>query len=159
MAAVGSPTAHEDDDERAARAALAIVDAVRGLGFEVRIGLEGGELVIDDGETSTFATGEAVNVAARLQQAAAPGEILIGPGVRELTIGRFEVEERGRFEPRGLGRELDAWCLIRPQQDLGRALRLTSPFIGREPELELLENTWSRALRDRRDRKSTRLNS
>src|SRR6266540_3158883 len=150
MAAFGIPTAHEDDAERAARAALAIVDAVHGLGLEVRIGLEAGELVIDDGETSTFATGEAVNVAARLQQAAAPGEILIGPVVRELTIGRFEVEERGRFEPRGLGRELDAWCLIGPQQGLGRALRLTSPFIGREPELELLENTWSRALRDRR---------
>ena len=150
MAAFGIPTAHEDDAERAARAALAIVDAVQALGLEVRIGLEAGELVIDDGETSTFATGEAVNVAARLQQAAAPGEILIGPVVRELTIGRFEVEERGRFEPRGLGRELDAWRLIRPQQGLGRALRLTSPFIGREPELELLENTWSRALRDRR---------
>src|SRR6266540_1770956 len=96
MAAFGIPIAHEDDAERAARAALAIVDAVQGLGLEVRIG----------------------------------------------------VEARGRFEPRGLGRELDAWCLLRPQQGLGRALRLTSPFIGREPELELLENTWSRALRD-----------
>ena len=78
MAAFGIPIAHEDDAERAARAALAIVDAVEGLGLEVRIGLEAGELVIDDSEASTFATGEAVNVAARLQEAAAPGEVLIG---------------------------------------------------------------------------------
>ncbi len=150
MAAFGIPIAHEDDAERAARAALAIVDAVEGLGLEVRIGLEAGELVTDDSEASTFATGEAVNVAARLQEAAAPGEILIGPVVHDLTFGRFEVEERGRFEPRGLGRELYAWRLIRPQEGAGRAPRLTSPFIGREPELELLENTWSRALRDGR---------
>src|SRR6266702_8547391 len=96
------------------------------------------------------ATGEAVNVAARLQEAAAPGEVLIGPVVHDLTFGRFEVEDRGRFEPRGLGRELYAWRLIRSQEGLGRASRLTSPFMGREPELELLENTWSRALRDGR---------
>src|SRR5438093_9912440 len=79
MAAFGVPQAHEDDAERAARAALAILAAVEELGLEVRIGLEAGEVVADDGEASTFATGEAVNIAARLQQAATPGEILVGP--------------------------------------------------------------------------------
>src|SRR6266536_5858855 len=100
MAAFGIPQAHEDDAERAVRAGLGILENVRELGVQARVGIEAGEVVVDERD-STFATGEAVNVAARLQQAAAPGEILIGPVVRELTIGRFEVEERGRFEPRG----------------------------------------------------------
>ena len=84
MAAFGIPQAHEDDAERALRAAAAILDSVHGLGLEARIGVEAGEVVADDSD-STFATGEAVNVAARLQQAAAPGEILIGPFARRLT--------------------------------------------------------------------------
>ena len=81
MAAFGVPQAHEDDAERAIRAALAILDGVDELELEARIGIEAGEVVADDGD-STFATGEAVNLAARLQQAADPGEILIGPGAR-----------------------------------------------------------------------------
>src|ERR1041384_8279279 len=101
MAAFGVPQAHEDDAERAARAALAILAAVDELGLSVGMGLEAGEVVIDDGE-STFATGEPVNVAARLQQAAAPGEILFGPVARGL-LGRVEAEPRGDLELRGLG--------------------------------------------------------
>src|SRR5438128_2522682 len=69
MAAFGVPQSHEDDAERGARAALAILTAVEDLGLDVRIGVESGEVVFDDAE-STFATGEAVNVAARLQQLA-----------------------------------------------------------------------------------------
>ena len=72
MAAFGIPQAHEDDGERAIRAALAILDSVHDLGLEARIGVESGEVVADDTE-STFATGEAVNIAARLQQEAGPG--------------------------------------------------------------------------------------
>src|SRR5215468_8237604 len=77
MAAFGVPLTHEDDAERAVRAALEIVPLVEQLGLAVRIGIESGEIVIEDGD-STFATGEAVNLAARLQQGAQPGEILIG---------------------------------------------------------------------------------
>ena len=72
MAAFGIPQAHEDDAERAVRAASAILDSVHELGLEARIGIEAGEVVADESD-STFATGEAVNVAARLQQAAQPG--------------------------------------------------------------------------------------
>src|SRR3982750_2980597 len=81
MAAFGIPQAHEDDAERAVRAGLAILDSVPELG------LEAGEVVADDSD-STFATGEAVNVAARLEQAAEPGQILMGPGAHRLTLGR-----------------------------------------------------------------------
>src|ERR1043165_9292896 len=83
MAAFGVPIAHEDDAERALRAALQIVPTVAELGRRVRIGVESGEVVVEDAD-STFATGEAVNLAARLQQAAPEGAILIGPGVRRL---------------------------------------------------------------------------
>ena len=64
MAAFGIPQAHEDDAERAIRAALGILESVRELGLEVRIGIESGEVVVDDASESTFATGEAVNIAA-----------------------------------------------------------------------------------------------
>src|SRR5918992_221265 len=56
MAAFGVPQAHEDDAERGVRAALGIIDSVRELGLEVRIGVESGEVVVDDAESSTFAT-------------------------------------------------------------------------------------------------------
>src|SRR5947199_2784386 len=69
MAAFGVPLAHEDDAERAIRAGLATLEKVRELGLEARIGIESGEVVADDSD-STFATGEAVNLAARLQGAA-----------------------------------------------------------------------------------------
>ena len=78
MAAFGIPQAHEDDAERAVRAALAILDEVEQLELQARIGVESGEVVADDSD-STFATGEAVTVAARLEQAAEPGQLLIGP--------------------------------------------------------------------------------
>src|SRR5689334_8762838 len=61
MAAFGIPQAHEDDAERGVRAALGILDAVRELGLEARLGVESGEVVADDSD-STFATGEAVNL-------------------------------------------------------------------------------------------------
>src|ERR1041385_6125292 len=73
MAAFGVPRAHEDDPERALRAAFEILPTVDALGLGVRIGVEAGEVVVEDGD-STFATGEAVTLAARLQQAAKPGE-------------------------------------------------------------------------------------
>ena len=100
MAAFGVPVAHEDDAERAMRAAFAVVEAVRGLELEARIGIEAGEVVVEDAD-STFATGEAVNLAARLQQAAEPGEVRLGPAARRLAAGAVEVEDAGPLEVRG----------------------------------------------------------
>src|SRR5215211_6585181 len=92
MAAFGIPRAHEDDADRALRAALAILESVRGLGLEARIGVEAGEVLAGEG-TQTFATGPAVNVAARLEQAAAPNEILVGRGARGLAGPSIELED------------------------------------------------------------------
>jgi class 3 adenylate cyclase/tetratricopeptide (TPR) repeat protein len=149
MAAFGIPQAHEDDPERAVRAALAIREAVSDLGLEVRVGIESGEVVAEDAD-STFATGEPVNIAARLQQAAAPGEILLGPAVHRLTQDRIISREPESLTVRGFERELPVWRLEAADEDTGRALQVSAPFVGREAELELLENTYSRAVRDKR---------
>jgi class 3 adenylate cyclase/tetratricopeptide (TPR) repeat protein len=149
MAAFGIPQAHEDDAERGVRAALAILDSVQQLGLVARVGIESGEVVADDTD-STFATGEAVNVAARLQQAAAPGEALMGPTAYRLTLGRVEVEDRGLLDLRGLGEPIPAWRLLAVTDEPGRAVSVSGPFVGREAELELLENTFARAVRDER---------
>ncbi len=144
MAAFGVPQAHEDDAERAVRAAFAVLDAVHELGLEARIGIESGEVVVDDGD-STFATGEAVNVAARLQQASTPGEIVLGPGARRLTVAQVEVEDRGPVEVRG--REpVWSWRAARVLE--GRQRRAKVPFVGRETELDLLRNVYERSVRE-----------
>lgn len=149
MAAFGIPQAHEDDAERAVRAAAAILDSVHGLGLEARIGVEAGEVVADETE-STFATGEAVNVAARLQQAAQPGEILVGPFARRLTLGAVDTEEVGPLDLKGFGEPLLAWRLTGVLESDGRVPSVAAAFVGREYELELLQNTLSRVVRDRR---------
>ncbi len=150
MAAFGIPQAHEDDAERAIRAALGILDSVKELGLDVRIGIESGEVVVDDASESTFATGEAVNIAARLQQAAPVNSIMIGPGAHRLTLGRFEVEDEGPVEIRGRAEPVWAWRIICLAGVSGRAGVRRAPLVGRDAELELLENTYLRAVRDKR---------
>ena len=148
MAAFGIPQAHEDDAERAVRSALLILETVGELELEARIGIESGEVVADSSD-STFATGEPVNIAARLQQQAQPGQVLLGPGTHRLTLGRIEAEELGPIELRGLEQSLWTWAALGVS---GRRARtaVEAPFIGREAEHELLENTFARAVRDRR---------
>src|SRR5215210_3505210 len=134
MAAFGIPQAHEDDAERAVRAALGIMESVAELGLEARIGV---------------ATGEAVNVAARLQQAASPNSILIGPGAQRLTLGCFELDDEGPIDVKGLSQPVWTWRVlshIRTQA----TRKFAAPLVGRDAELELLENTYARAVRDRR---------
>jgi class 3 adenylate cyclase/tetratricopeptide (TPR) repeat protein len=149
MAAFGVPLAHEDDAERAVRAGLATLERVRELQLEARIGIESGEVVAEDGD-STFATGEAVNLAARLQQHASPNEILVGPGTAALLRDRVELEPLNPIELRGWQNPIRAHrvlCAV----ELGEPVRgLSAPLVGRESELELLENTFERAARDRR---------
>jgi class 3 adenylate cyclase/tetratricopeptide (TPR) repeat protein len=151
MAAFGVPLAHEDDAERAVRAALATMDRVKELGLHARIGIESGEVVTDDAE-STFATGEAVNLAARLQAEAGTDEILLGPAAVRLVRGRVETEPleplvlRGWRDPVAASRVV---CAVDP----GRAFEprsLQVPLVGRESELDLLHTTFHRTARDRR---------
>src|SRR5262245_20773795 len=148
MAAFGVPIAHEDDAERALRAALSIVPAVDELGLKVRVGVESGEVVVEDAD-STFATGEAVNLAARLQQAAPEGGILIGPSVLRLANGRVVAEPAEPVTIRGGIDPLRSWRLVDISAPSERKLA-AAPFVGREIELPLLQNTFARAVRDKR---------
>ena len=149
MAAFGVPLAHEDDAERAVRAAFATLERVRELGLEARIGIESGEVVAEDHD-STFATGEAVNLAARLQQGAGPNEILVGPAAVRLLGGRVELEPREPLELRGWREPIAAQravCAV----ELSEPVRsLSAPLVGREEELQMLENTFTRMARARR---------
>jgi predicted ATPase/class 3 adenylate cyclase len=150
LAAFGVAQAHEDDAERAIRAGLAILEVVKELELEARIGIEAGEVVVDTTD-STFATGEAVNIAARLQQSAAPGEILIGPAAHGLSQLAIEVEEAEPIELEGRG-EFHPWrvvCAADREQAI-QTSAVVAPLIGREAELDLLANTLDRAVRDRR---------
>jgi class 3 adenylate cyclase/tetratricopeptide (TPR) repeat protein len=149
LAAFGVRQAHEDDAQRAGRAALEMRKAVSELGLEARIGIEAGELVVDSAE-STFATGEAVNLAARLQQTARPSEILIGPTAYRLAAGSFVAEDAGPLELKGLDGPLRAWRLLDVLEGPGPPRGPRAPLVGREAELELLENTFARTVRDRR---------
>ena len=149
MAAFGVPLAHEDDAERAVRAGLRTLEKVQELGLEARIGIESGEVVTEDGE-STFATGEAVNLASRLQTFAGPNEIVVGPGAASLLRGRVELEPMGGVDLRGWREPVAAHRVV-CAVELSEPLRnLTAPLVGRESELELLENTYERAVRDKR---------
>ncbi|HEX5584286.1 adenylate/guanylate cyclase domain-containing protein, partial [Gaiella sp.] len=85
MAVFGIPVAHEDDALRAVRAAWEMREAVPALGLRARIGVNTGEVVAGEGDA--LVTGDAVNVAARLEQAARPGEILLGPETEALVRG------------------------------------------------------------------------
>jgi class 3 adenylate cyclase/tetratricopeptide (TPR) repeat protein len=149
MAAFGIPQAHEDDAERAVRAGLAILDAVEELELEARVGVESGQVVAEDGE-ATFATGEAVTLAARLEQAAEPGQLLLGPAAHRLTLGRIEVEDVGPVDLKGLANPVWAWRAVGTNGDGERPRSIQAPLVGREAELDLLQNTYERALRDRR---------
>ena len=149
LAAFGIPQAHEDDAERAGRAALSMRDAVREIGFEARFGIEAGEVVVDQAE-STFATGEAVNMAARLQQAAKPGEILLGPTAYRLTRGRLLAEDAGPLELKGVFASMRIWRVVSALDVQPGTAGLGAPLVGRETELELLRTTFERTLRGRR---------
>ena len=149
MAAFGVPQAHEDDAHRAVRAALAMRAAVDELELEARIGIEAGEVVVEGAE-STFATGEAVNLAARLQEAARPGEILVGPTAYRLAAGSLVVEDAGPLELKGIDGHLRAWRVVDMLEGPGRPIGPRAPLVGRDTELELLENTFNRTMRDRR---------
>jgi class 3 adenylate cyclase/tetratricopeptide (TPR) repeat protein len=149
LAAFGVPQAHEDDAQRATRAALAMREEVTALGLEARIGIEAGELVVEDVD-STFLTGEAVNLAARLQQVARPGEILVGPTVHRLAASSLVVEDAGPLELKGLDGPFRAWRVMGALEGPPRPQGPRAPLVGREAELELLENTFNRTVRDGR---------
>ncbi len=142
MAVFGVPAAHEDDALRALRAAAEIRDAFPELGIEGRIGVNTGEVVT--GTEERLATGDAVNVAARLQQAAAPGEILLGRPTLELAGKAADAEPVEPLTLKGKSDPVPAWRLVRAATDAPER-RLDTPMVGRERELGTLLEAWERS--------------
>jgi class 3 adenylate cyclase len=141
MVVFGVPAAHEDDALRACRAALEMRDALPELGVEARIGVNTGEVVT--GTEERLATGDAVNVAARLEQAAMPGTILIGEDTHDLVRGIVEVEAVEALVLKGKSVPVPAFRLLSVLAAPERSH--ASPFVGRQRELIALEQAWEGA--------------
>jgi class 3 adenylate cyclase len=149
----GAPVAHEDDPARAIRAADAARRWVGGQGasdmmFEVRIGVETGEAVIDlaatEGSHQQMSVGAVVNVASRLCHHAEPGQVLVGPVVHGATEELAAFRGLGPVDLKGVG-PTEVWAL---EDVRGAVPRRRLPFVGREAELQLLGLAYRRA-RDR----------
>ena len=152
MAAFGAPAALEDHAERALHAALAMQRRLGesfGDALALRIGVNTGEVIVGAArEGTSFVTGDAVNVGARLEQAAAPGEVLAGDRTVAAARGAFEFGEERVVEAKGkpggvsCSPVLRSLTLVRPRGVGG----LHPIFVGRDSELELLRATYRRAV-------------
>jgi class 3 adenylate cyclase/tetratricopeptide (TPR) repeat protein len=146
VAVFGVPAVHEDDAVRAVRAAVEMREALPQLQLGARIGVNTGEVVTSSDDT--LVTGDAVNVAARLQQAASPGEVMIGEPTRALARDAISVEELAPLELKGKAEPVAAFRLVAVQADApGVARRHLAPMVGREYELGLLRMAFEGALR------------
>jgi hypothetical protein len=144
MAAFGVPVAHEDHAERALHAALSMRNRLKevfGDRLALRVGVNTGDVVVGRARAgSSFVSGDPVNVAARLEQAANAGEILVGERTVAAVRGAFEFDDAATFEAKGKpegiqGRRLvRALSLMRPRGVTG----LSTAFVGRDDDLERL---------------------
>jgi class 3 adenylate cyclase/tetratricopeptide (TPR) repeat protein len=145
MAVFGVPVVHEDDALRACRAAVEMRDALPELGMRGRVGVNTGEVVT--GTEERLATGDAVNVAARLEQAAEPGEVLIGAKTVMLVRDAVELGEERRLELKGKSEPVAAYPLAAAVGELAR--RFDTPIVGRERERRSLDDAWERVCSER----------
>ena len=160
MAVFGTPVVHEDDALRALRAVVELRDALAelneelerdfGMRIAVRTGVTSGEVIAGDARgAESFVTGEAVNVAQRLQQAAAAGEILVGEVTYRLARDAVVVEALEPLAVKGKHEPVSAYRLLEVHPDApGHAPRFESPIVGRSRERMLLADAFGRAVRE-----------
>ena len=154
----GWPTAHEEDAERAVRAALEIVQTVKRASstedLSVRIGIATGPVVVGEaagaGDQSKLAVGSTPNLAARLQGLAAADQIVIAASTRRLVGNAFELTDLGEHDLKGIAEPVHAWRVERAlvtesRFDANRGGSALTPLVGREEELDLLLRRWSQA--------------
>jgi class 3 adenylate cyclase/tetratricopeptide (TPR) repeat protein len=154
FALFGVPAAHPDDPQRALRAAQACIrwseaSGTTSVPLAVRVGVETGEAIVDlagaETERQQTSVGACVNLAARLQQLAEPGQILVGPTCHQITAEQAGFAALGEIEFKGLGRQ-PAWRLVALAGSPGSA---SPPLVGRNAELELLRLAYRQALSGR----------
>ena len=159
----GWPTAHEEDAERAVRAALEIVHTVKRASstedLSVRIGIATGPVVVGEtagaGDQSKLAVGSTPNLAARLQGLAAADQIVIAASTRRLVGSAFELTDLGEHDLKGIAEPVHAWRVERAlatesRFDASHGGGALTPLVGREEELDLLLRRWSQATGRRR---------
>jgi class 3 adenylate cyclase/tetratricopeptide (TPR) repeat protein len=154
MAVFGIPHVEEDDALRAVRAAVEIRDRLPSLAAEVgvalrfRTGVNTGPVLAGEGEN--IAIGDAINVAARFEQAAAPGEIVIGGETLQLVRDAVEVEPLAPLDLKGKSEPVRAFRLLSlDPMAAGVARHLDAPLVARERELALLTEAWDRTVHER----------
>ena len=158
MAVWGAPTAHEDDAERAVRAGLELVDAVRTLGasIQARVGVLSGEAAVTLGATNQgMVAGDLVNTAARLQSVAEPGTVLVGEATERAASRAIAFEPVGDQALKGKTAPVAAWKALRVVAERGgrnRSEALEAPFVGRDDELRLLKELFHATGREGRAR-------
>ena len=151
MAVFGAPLAHEDDPERAVRAALAIRDALPG----VRVAVNTGDAVVSLGAASGtgegIATGDVVNTTFRIEEAAARDTVLVGEPTYRATQSAIEYGERRLLQARGKANPVAVYEALRTRTELGAATGSAplAPLVGRKEELGLILDTLARARRHR----------
>jgi class 3 adenylate cyclase/tetratricopeptide (TPR) repeat protein len=159
MAVFGLPVAHEDDALRAVRAAAEMRGALRvlndelertwGVRIRTRTGLNTGEVLAADADLrQSLVVGDAVNVAARLEQAAEPGDILIGESTFRLVRDAVSAEPVGPLDVKGKSEPVPAWRVVEVLPSVtGWSRRLDSPLVGREAELDRLRDSFDQVRR------------
>jgi class 3 adenylate cyclase/tetratricopeptide (TPR) repeat protein len=158
MAVWGTPTAREDDAERAVRAALELVDAVRvvGPGISARAGVLTGEAAVTLGASNQgMVAGDLVNTAARLQSVAAPGTVLVGEATHRAASSAIAFEPAGEHTLKGKVAPVPAFRALRVVAERGgrrRSDTLEAPFVGRDDELRLLKDLYHATAREGRTR-------
>jgi class 3 adenylate cyclase/tetratricopeptide (TPR) repeat protein len=154
MALFGAPVAHEDDPERAVRAALAVREAVAGE-RSIRIGITTGETLVTLGahpeQGEAMAAGDVVNTAARLQSAAPTDGILVDETTYRATERAIEYGEAAGVEAKGKSDAVPAWMALRARSRFGIDVRQVgrSPLVGREREADVLVDALARVKDDR----------
>jgi class 3 adenylate cyclase/tetratricopeptide (TPR) repeat protein len=160
MAVWGAPTAHEDDAERAVRAALEIVRGVPGIserpGVDVRAGVLTGEAAVTVGATGQgMVAGDLVNTASRLQSVAPPGTVLVGETTYRAANSAISFEAAGEQLLKGKEAPVPAWravAVVGLRGGSGRSQAIEPPFTGREDELRLLKDLFHATEREHKPR-------
>ena len=158
MAVWGTPTAHEDDAERAVRAALDLVDIVKtlGPGIDARAGVLTGEAAVTLAATDQgMLAGDLVNTAARLQSVAPAASVLVGESTMRAASAALAFEPAGEQVLKGKAAPVPAWRALRvvaQRRGAGRAEALETPFVGRQEEVRLLRELLHVGSRDPRAR-------
>jgi class 3 adenylate cyclase/tetratricopeptide (TPR) repeat protein len=158
MAVWGAPIAHEDDAERAVRAGLELVDAVKALspGIAARAAVMTGEAAVTLGATNQgMVAGDLVNTASRLQSAATPGTVLVGEATERAASRAIAFEPAGEQLLKGKSSPVPAWRALRVIAQVGgrnRADTLEAPFVGRDGELRLIKDLFHATAREHRAR-------